>query len=267
MDHPKLGMEFEVFDLALLKLVLTAAGEFVFCFSLSVYLGYYISKLFHSFINEITKDNTSKNIKLRKRFSTKIIIDFLWKSIKNWLMRIGEKWLLFLEAIDLFIHALKIFRKKFKPSLKPKYIKRNFRLLKFLLSLFWEAVEVFWSLINEILRLKNILRFISNWRQLIILLMAESILITSAVYFLYLIFLVLLGIVLGFWVGVYNREEEIYVFTLLSLLEMLYKNRFNPVLLELWGDLSLEPNRVEYFSKLSLKTVEQIHPRPSKLIK
>ena len=181
-------------------------------------------------------------------------------------MRIGEKWLLFLEAIDLFIHALKIFRKKFKPSLKPKYIKRNFRLLKFLLSLFWEAVEVFWSLINEILRLKNILRFISNWRQLIILLMAESILITSAVYFLYLIFLVLLGIVLGFWVGVYNREEEIYVFTLLSLLEMLYKNRFNPVLLELWGDLSLEPNRVEYFSKLSLKTVEQIHPRPSKLI-
>ena len=29
MDHLKLVMEFEVFDLALLKLVLTAVGEFV----------------------------------------------------------------------------------------------------------------------------------------------------------------------------------------------------------------------------------------------
>lgn len=101
--------------------------------------------------------------------------------------------------------------------------------------------------------------------------MAESLLITSAVYFLYLIFLVLLCIVLGFWIGIYKHEEEIYVFTLWSLLEILYKNRFNPVLLEFWQDLylsihSLEPNIVEDFSKLSLKTLEQIHPRPSKII-
>ena len=159
-----------------------------FCFSLSICLGLYISKLFHSFITEITKANTSKNIKLRKRFQTKIIIDFLWKSIKNWLMRSGEKWLLFREAINLVIHAFKISRNKFKSILKFKYINHNFRLLKFLLSLFWEAVEVFRSLIDEVLRLKNILTFINNWRQLIILLMAESILITSAVYFLSLNF-------------------------------------------------------------------------------
>ena len=204
-----------------------------YCFSLSVCLGYYISKIFHNFINEIDKASTSKNIKLRKRFKIKIIIDFFWKRIKNWFMRIGEKYLLLIEAIGLMIHALKIYRNKFKSIFKFKY---NFHQLKKLLPIFFEAFQVFWSLINEILFLKNIITFISKWRQLMILLMAESILITSAVYFLYLIFLVLFGIVLGFLIGVYKREEEIYVFTLLFLLEILYKNRFNPVLLEFWQD-------------------------------
>ena len=242
----------------------------VICFwlYLSVCLGYYISKLFHNFINETDKTSTSKNIKLRKKFNLKNLFKFFKNLLINWAKRIREKYRLVRDAIYELSKTIKIFRKKFRSISKYKY---NFRLLKIFLSNFWQAREMFYSFINEIFFLHNIITFISKWRQLIILLMAESIWITRVVYFLCLIFLSLIGIVLGFLIGVYHREEEIYVFILLSLLKLICNNKYHPVLLEFWQDLylsihSLEPNIVEDFSKLSLKTIEQIYPRPSQII-
>ena len=97
--------------------------------------------------------------------------------------------------------------------------------------------------------------------------MQESVFIIGMIYGLYLIFLAIIGILLGFLLGVYNRDDEIYVFLLLRLLKIFYNNRFYfNVLFEYLDDLSLESKIVEQFSKLSLKTVEQIQQRPLKII-
>lgn len=103
------------------------------------------------------------------------------------------------------------------------------------------------------------------------LLMKESVFITRIVYFLYFILLGIFGIIIGFLLGVYKREDEKNEFFLLLLLLLLkiiynYKNRFDDVLLEYLHDLSLETNTVEPFSKFSLKSTEQIDPRPLKII-
>jgi hypothetical protein len=52
---------------------------------------------------------------------------------------------------------------------------------------------------------------------------------------------------------------------LLLLLKIIYNNGFDDVLLEYLHDLSLETNTAEPFSKFSLKSIEQIDPRPLKI--
>ena len=101
------------------------------------------------------------------------------------------------------------------------------------------------------------------------LLMKESVFITRIVYFLYFILLGIFGIIIGFLLGVYKREDEInafLLFLLFLLLKIIYNNGFDDVLLEYLHDLSLETNTVEPFSKFSLKSIEQIDPRPLKII-
>ena len=121
---------------------------------------------------------------------------------------------------------------------------------------------------NEIFFLHNIIKWIIQLMNFIRLLMKESLFITRIVYFLYLILLGIFGIIIGFLLGVYKREDEINAFLLLLLLKIIYNynNRFDDVLLEYLRDLSLETNTVEPFSKFSLKSIEQIDPRPLKII-
>lgn len=87
-------------------------------------------------------------------------------------------------------------------------------------------------------------------------------------YILYLILLGLFGILLGFFLGVYRRENqvnEIYIFLLLLLLQILYNNGFDDVLFEILRRRSLEPRNIEQFSKFSLQVCEPSYSRPSKL--
>ena len=156
------------------------------------------------------------------------------------------------------IKALKICRKKFKSILK---FKRNFRLLKNLLLIFWNIFLIFCSFVNEILFLNNIINWVIQLMNFIRLLMSESVLITRVIYILYIILLGLFGILLGFLLGVYRREDEINAFLLLLLLKIIYKNGFDEVSLEYLHDLSLKTNTAEPFSKFSLKSIEQIDPR------
>jgi hypothetical protein len=212
-----------------------------------------------NFFDEINQTDLSKSIQFRKKFSfkniIKIIIDFFWKLIKNWFIRIGQKFLLIIDAINKVIKALKICRKKFKSIFKFKY---NFHLLKKLLPIFWEAFQIVFSLINEVFFVHSIIEFLIKWKQFILFLMSESVVITRVIYILYIILLGLFGIILGFLLGVYKREDDIYVFILLLLLKMLCNNGFDYGL--------LKPNKVDQFSKFSFKTIEQINPHPSRLI-
>jgi hypothetical protein len=98
------------------------------------------------------------------------------------------------------------------------------------------------------------------------LLMEESLFISRIVYFLYLILLGIFGIIIGFLLGIYKREDDINTFLLVLLLNIIYNNGFNDVLLEYLHDLSLETAAAETFSKFSLKSIEQIDPRPLKII-
>ena len=235
-------------------------------FYLNICLGYFLSKIFYDFFDEINKTDLSKSIQFREKFSfkniIKIIIDFFWKLIKNWFIRIGHKFLLLIDAINKVIKALKICRKKFKSILK---FKHNFQILKNLLPISWETFLIYCSLVKEILFLPNLLYWLIEWANFIRFLMKESVFITRIVYVFYLIILGIFGILLGFFLGVYRREDEINAFLLLLLLQILYNNGFDDVLLEYLHDLSLETNKAEQFSKFSLQVCEPSNSRPSKL--
>ena len=134
--------------------------------------------------------------------------------------------------------------------------------------IFWETYLIVRSLAIESSFLSNIIDSVITWKQRIFLLMSEYVLITRVVYFLYMILLGLFGVLLGFLLGVrrrYKCEDEIYVFLLLFLFQILYNNRFDDVLLEILRRRSLELGNIEEFSKFSLKSIEQIEQRPSKI--
>ena len=236
-------------------------------FYLNVCFGFFLSKIFYNFFDEINKASLSKIIEFRKKFNfdniKKSVFRYILKFFKDWIKRIGQKCLLLFEAINKVIKALKICSKKFKSILK---FKHNFRLLKNLLPIFWETFLIFCSLVNEILFLKNIRKWVIQSINLIRLLMNESVFITKILYFLYLILLGVFGIIIGFLLGVYKREDEINAFLLLLLLKIIYNSGFDDVLLEYLHDLSLETNTVEPFSKFPLKSIEQIVTRPPKII-
>ena len=230
-------------------------------FYLNIYIGFLLSKIFYNFFG---------NIEFQKKFSfkniIKIIINFFLKLIKNWFIRIVKKSLLLNDAIAGSIRAVKIFLKKFKRLLKFKY---NFRLLKKLLPIFLETFFIFCSLISEIMFLSNIIDWVIQWVNIIWLLMTESLFITKVIYGLYLIILGIFAILLGFLLGISRHKAEVNqvrIFLLLLLLKIFYNNGFDDVLLEPLRIRSLKPSDVEKFSKFSLKSIEEINPRPLKII-
>lgn len=117
--------------------------------------------------------------------------------------------------------------------------------------------------------LNNIRDWVIQWINIIRLLMTESVFITRIVYSLYLIILGVFGVLLGFLLGIFRRKgevNEVYIFLLLLLLKILSNNGFDDVLLEPLRIRSLEPRNIEEFSKFSLKSIEQMDPRPLKII-
>ena len=230
-------------------------------FFMNFLFGYYASKMFWNLFseNKIKKTDPCKNIQVTKKFSfkniIKIIIKFFWKLLKNWFTHIDVKFLLLIDAINKVGQALQICKEKFTSLLKFKY---NFRILKNLLPIFWETFLIACSLLNEILLLNNIRNWVIQWVNLIQLVMNESVLISRILDCLYWILLGIFGIMIGFLVGAYKREDEINEFLLLIiLLRIIYNNWFDDVLLEYLYDLSRKPKIVKPFSKFSLKTMEQ----------
>ena len=152
-------------------------------------------------------------------------------------------------------------------------------MLKVLLSILLTVLQLFRSLITEIFFLHKIIEYVIQLQQFILILMSESVLITRLIYFLYMIllglFIGLIGTLVGFLLGIYSQNDDLYVFILIFLLEILYNNRLGYVLLEPdllemlrnngLGYFSLEPEKIEQLSPFSLKAIEQINPRPSKL--
>ncbi len=131
-------------------------------FYTSISFGYFLSKNFYNVFDTIHKNNLSKRIQLTKKFHfktiIKTIIDFSWKSIQNWLLRIFQKSLLFIRTLDRSLTAIQIFLKKFLKS--PFRFKRNFRLFKNILNIFTETFLVFCSVMNEILFFNNIIKWL-----------------------------------------------------------------------------------------------------------
>ena len=163
-----------------------------------------------------------------------------------------------------------IFRKKFKSILN---FKRNLRLLKILSLILWKIFLIFGSFVEELLFLSNLKNWVIQWMNLIHLLMTESVFITRIVYFLYLILLGMFGMIIGFVLGIYtlgissceDEIKEIYIFLLLLFLQVLYNSGFDEVLLEHFPNLSLGTKTIEPYSKISLKSIEQINPHPLKI--
>ena len=108
--------------------------------------------------------------------------------------------------------------------------------------------------------------FVTQWTNLIRLLMKESLFITRIVYSLYFSLLGIFRVLLGFFYGRYQSQNERDVFFLLLLLQILYNKQFNDVLLEILSRRSLKLSNIQEFSKFLFKSIEQIDPRPLKMI-
>ena len=132
-------------------------------FYLNICFGYFLSKIFYNFFDEINKMDLSKSIQFRKKFNLenikKFVISYIFKFFENWIKRIVEKYPLARVAIYEMIKALKITRNKFKSIFKFKY---NFRLLKKLLPIFWEAFQIVLSLINEVYFISGIIKYLKR---------------------------------------------------------------------------------------------------------
>jgi hypothetical protein len=229
-------------------------------FYISVCLGYYLSTVFYNFFDKISKTNLSEMIKFRKKFNLKnikiFIGSYVFNFLKNWAKRIEKKLFLTLAAIYETIKSLKIFRKKFKSVLKFKY---NFRLIKNLLPVFWQCLQIFYSFVNEMLLINNIINFIIKFKQFLLLIIYEYPFIIKLIHVLYFFLLGIFGILLGFLLGVYKRDEEIYIFSLLLLLEIFYNSELE--------DILFQSDKVHYFCKLYSKTVpEQASVNPLRLL-
>lgn len=120
-------------------------------FYTSISFGYFLSKNFYNVFDTIHKNNLSKRIQLTKKFHfktiIKTIIDFSWKSIQNWLLRIFQKSLLLIDGIDRSLKLIQIFFNKVLKS--PFRFKRNFRLF---------------TILNECLFFHHTIAWLSQWR-------------------------------------------------------------------------------------------------------
>lgn len=234
-------------------------------FYTSISFGYFLSKVFYTIFDTIHKNSSLKRIQFRKKLHLKniikTIIAFCWKSIQNWLLRIFQKSLLLMTALDRSIQTIQSFLKKFLKS--PFRFKRNFRLFKILLNIFTETFLVFCSFMNEILFFNHIIRWLSQWRNLIRFLMKESL---SLTYVLYFILLGLFGILLGFLSGIYRRKDSIDKIYLFFLLLLLSQKEFEDTLLRNLSDSSLASNIADPFEDFSFGPLPQLESRPFKLI-
>lgn len=106
------------------------------------------------------------------------------------------------------------------------------------------------------------MKSIIEWKQFLIFLSSEFVVIARNLYLLYIIILGLFGMLLSFLFGLYKYENEINGF---FLLKIIYNTGFDDILWKYLHDSSLETNTAETFSKFSLKSIEQIDPRPLKI--
>lgn len=103
----------------------------------SMYFGYFLSKIVYSFLKIIKKNKMSKCIQLRKKLHLKnlikTIITFCWKFFQNWIIRIWQKYLLLIDALDETLKAIQTFFEKVLK--KPLKFKRNFKRFILLLKI------------------------------------------------------------------------------------------------------------------------------------
>ena len=173
----------------------------------------------------------SKNIKTKKEFNfkkiLKIIIKSLFKSVRNWLNRIWQKFLFFCQSMDYMSKSIYYFRKRFNSPKKLLKLKRNFRLVKALIKNLMHMVLYYISLINEIFLYWNRIKWLNQWNNLIRLLMNESVILSTSIYFLLFIFLGIFGLLLGLLLGLYKNSNEIFIFLILILLKIIVPNELN----------------------------------------
>jgi hypothetical protein len=261
------------------------------CLYISIYVGYLLSNLIYESWN-VNANQNYKMIQIHKKFSLKNIFKFLITYIsnflKNWGMRVVEKFPKALQAIDQILDALQILIKKlklldtlqilinlikelkltrfkfgFKFKFKSKYLNRRlkyyYKLLKEFFITFDKALGTLTSFIKEVAFGATIIEFIIQSYNILLLLMSGSIALISLFYLLYFS---LLGLILGFLLGVYTRNKGVYtrnkkidVLMLLFLLQIFYirdKSDFSDKL----PCILLKPNEVNEFVTFSLETEE-----------
>jgi len=255
---------------------------------LTICFGYFLSKIFYNFVNfvkKINKTDFSKSIPFKKKFNLENIKKFIINSIleffKNWIKRISDKFLMLLDAIEAMIKIFKILTNNFRSifKFKKKKFKKNFRLLKRWLphavKSLWHLFQIVFSLVKEVFFVHSIIKFLIESKNFILFVIFESV-----CPILYIIYVGIFGILLGFLLGTQKRGENkyfeylvyIYIFCLQYLTYRAYVLRLLKILFNKFGydplnfgydPLNLKPEKV---NKFSFQPVEPHNPSPSKLI-
>lgn len=104
------------------------------------------------------------------------------------------------------------------------------------------------------------------WMNFMRLLTNESILITGIVYFLYLIFISIFSIIIGFLCGLHKHDDSTSISILLLLLKIIYScnSQFNDILLRI--EPSIKIKVIEPFFRFPPESIEKIDSSSLKVI-
>nr|WAK84814.1 hypothetical protein [Amicula sp. isolate GU52X-4 cfCalB7] len=246
-----------------LMIILLLVSYTFFVFYVGIRFGYFLSKILYDFVDQINKNDLYKRIQFRKEFTVKTITRFIPRLIvkffKKYVNRVFGKIFQTYLTVYIFVGSFLSLLKKLKFDFSQwKY---NFRLLRRFLGITSVTRRVIDKFRQQLSFPDQLIETLIKLKEITLLLISGSGLIPIAVI-LYIILLGLLvgifGIFLGFLLGVYAHEDELDIFFLFFLLQILYATNKFP-------DHLLGPNIFECDRFSRLTPIEQLEPRQSKL--
>lgn len=255
-----------------IKIILLFVFYGAYVFKVSLFFGHYLCIEFYKFLNYIYQKDIYKNIKIRRKFSIENLKNFLFHYFLNIfetsvsetlhrLLHMGQGLgLMFRVGYEL----LKNFKSWFKIKNNNNY---NFKLLKVLWGTLTEFCLYCFSICNNMNFLHRKLRLIKNifYYYCMFLLLSDILILTIFFVALGLLVLIIFGLLIGFLIGIYQHEDDIYVLVLILLLQILYRNGCVRNFEDFYST-SIEQNKLTEISKFPLKPLELMDVNPTKIV-
>ena len=244
---------------------------FFYWLFIHVCLGYFLSQAFYRYFDSLNIKNPLKSVRFRQQINLtnlrKFLINSILKFFEIWLRRLHKKGIMLCKTIFGLIRMFILFISQLTKSSQLKYQLLELKdFVTMLLCVIPEGIAIFSEVQTEFYLLFSIFAYIGNWKKFILFLMAESRLVTNKLIYILLIFIFgIFALILGFLIGMKKRQNDVYLFISLFLLEII-NNLKSASNITLINNL-LEPIQENEFSKFSLRTIEHVLPTSKIMLK